>query len=266
MFRKKKKKVKRKKNIIQEYVEAILFAFVVAFLIKNYVFQNFKIPSSSMEQTMLIGDYLYGDRLKYYFTDPEREDFVIFQYPADPEEPGLTTVENPNPQQRREDYFLLIKPIYWDKVNWKFIWHQKKNVVKRIIGLPGDTIQIYNKQVYINGELFKRDYEQYIDSSIIPRDKGNLKWNNELMGSRDNFGPVIVPENKYFVMGDNRDVSADSRYWGFLDRKDITGTPLFIFFSYGKPPLTNIRDYVYEQRGMLRTRSSIRWKRFFKFY
>lgn len=266
MFRRKEKKIKRRKNIIQEYVEAILFAFVVAFLIKNYIFQNFKIPSSSMERTMLIGDYLYGDRLKYYFTEPEREDLVIFQYPADPPEPGLPAPNDPDPKLKRDNYELIIKPIYWDKANWKFVWHTKKNVVKRIIGMPGDTIQVVNKKVYINGEIFTGGYEQYVDSRIIPREAGNLKWGNEIMGSRDNLGPVVVPAGKYFVLGDNRDVSADSRYWGFLDRRDITGTPLFIFFSYGTPPHTNLKEYILEQRGLMQQRSEIRWERFLKFY
>ncbi|MBN1327513.1 MAG: signal peptidase I [Candidatus Cloacimonetes bacterium] len=266
MFKKKEKKIKRKKHLIQEYTEAILFAFVVAFVIKNYIFQNFKIPSSSMESTMLIGDYLYGDRLKYYFTEPQREDIVIFQYPADPAEPGLPTVENPNPKYSREDFALLLKPVYWDKINKKIIWHQKKNVVKRIIGMPGDTITVVNKEVFINGNSFVRDYEQHIDSRIVPYDRGDLYWNNEFMGSRDNFGPVIVPEDHYFVLGDNRDVSADSRFWGFLGRKEITGRPLFIFFSLGQPPAKDIRELVLRQQGIINPPSNVRWNRLFKFY
>jgi len=110
MFRKKEKKIKRKKNIFQEYLEAILFAFVVAFLIKNYIFQNFKIPSSSMESTMLIGDYLYGDRLKYYFTDPSREDLVIFQYPADPPAPGEPSFNDPDPIDQK----VYSQPFYYN--------------------------------------------------------------------------------------------------------------------------------------------------------
>lgn len=270
MFGKKKtkkvKRVKRKKNIIQEYLEAILFAFVVAFLIKNYIFQNFKIPSSSMESTMLIGDFLYGDRLKYYFKDPTREDLVIFQYPADPPEPGLPTLDTPYPALDRDNYELLIKPIYWDKHNSKVIWHAKKNVVKRVIGLPGDTLQVIDKKVYINGDLFEMGNEQYIDTRIIPYEDGNLYWGDTFMGSRDNMGPVVVPEEQYFVMGDNRDVSADSRYWGFLSRHDITGSPLFVFFSYGKPPYKSIRDYYLERRGLIRADSRIRWERILKFY
>jgi len=273
-WKKKEKKIKRKKNIIQEYAEAILFAFVVAFLIKNYIFQHFKIPSSSMEQTMLIGDQLYGDRTKFYFHDPERSDIVIFQYPADPEEPGLPSIEDPNPVQKRSDYLLLLKPIYWDKKNWKFKWHTKKNVVKRVIGMPGDEILVRDKEVYINGVIFSEGYEQYVDSTIIPRDHPNLTdrfkifWHEngekKFMGTRDNFGPVTVPDGKYFVLGDNRDVSKDSRYWGFLERKDITGTPAFVTFSSGKAPITDYQDYRLEQMGRLPRDSRIRFERFLK--
>lgn len=118
-------------------------------------------------------------------------------------------------------------------------WYEKKNVVKRVIGLPGDVVEVKDKDVYINGELFKKDYEQYLDNRTIPREYSHIQWNSKLsqgqkeiiMGSRDNIGPIVVPEGKYFVLGDNRDYSADSRYWGLLDREDITGTPLIIFFS-----------------------------------
>jgi len=265
MFKKKEKPIKRKKSTFQEYSEAILFAFVVAFLIKNYIFQNFKIPSSSMEQTMLIGDFLYGDRLKFFFTDPEQGDIVIFQYPADPEEPGMATVEVPHPSRSRDEFALLIKPIYWDKTNFKLKWHTKKNVVKRVIGMPGDKVELKNKKVYINDELFEIPTEQYIDRRNLSRAEGGCTWNDVPMGSRDNFGPVTVPEGEYFVLGDNRDVSKDSRYWGFLPRKDITGTPSFIFFSQGKPPITRYRDYYLEQQGIRNAKTTIRWKRMFKF-
>ena len=206
---KKKKKVVRKKHWIQDWFEAILFAFVVAMIIRNYTFQNFKIPTGSMESTLLVGDYLVANKLKYYFTDPQREDIVTFRYPDDPEEP-----------EPRDRYVRLIPPIYWDTERFFFAYYERKNVVKRVIGMPGDTIQMINKNVYINGELHQGGYEQYLDYRVIPR--------------RDNFGPIVVPENSYFVLGDNRDFSADSRHWGFLDRSDITGTPLFIFWSTGR--------------------------------
>jgi signal peptidase I len=262
MFKKKIKPVHRKKNTFQEYVEAILFAFVVAFLIKNYIFQNFKIPSSSMEKTMLIGDYLVANRLKYFFTEPKQGDIVTFQYPAQADEPGIPCYENKfSPPLERKDYALIIKPIYWDKVNFRFVIHAKKNVVKRVIGVPGDTVEIKNKRVYVNGQEYLTGKEQYIDSRIIPRYAGNLEWDGKPMGSKDNFGPVTVPEGKYFVMGDNRDVSADSRYWGFLDKHDINGTPLFIFFSYGPEPYNDIRDYIFRHG---KEKSEFRWNRIFK--
>lgn len=224
----KEKTIKIRKNTIQDWVEAILWAFVVAMVIRNYTFQNFKIPTSSMESTLLIGDYLVANKMKYFFTEPKREDIVTFRYPADPIEP-----------EPREQFIKLIPPVYWNKDKNFFTWYEKKNVVKRVIGMPGDTVEIKDKEVYINGQLFDKEYEQYLDYRIIPREYSHIQWTpdlakeqkNEVIGSRDNFGPVVVPKGKYFVMGDNRDLSADSRYWGFLDRKDITGTPLLIFFS-----------------------------------
>ena len=208
MKKKKKRKIVRKKHWAQDWFEAILFAFVVAMIIRNYTFQNFKIPTGSMESTLLVGDYLVADKLKYYFTDPQLEDIVTFRYPADPEEP-----------EPRDRYVKLIPPIYWSKDHCFFTYYERKNVVKRVLGLPGDTVQMIDKELYINGELHQGGYEQYLDRRIIP--------------GRDNFGPITVPKGKYFVLGDNRDYSADSRYWGYLDEADITGTPLFIFWSVG---------------------------------
>ncbi|MDP8200729.1 MAG: signal peptidase I [Candidatus Tenebribacter burtonii] len=253
MFRKKEKKIKRKKNIFQDYLEAILFAFVVAMLIRNYTIQNFKIPSSSMEKTLLIGDYLIGNKLKYFFTDPEQGDIVIFYYPADPEEP-----------EPRENFAKILGPIYLNKTTWLPKWHQKKNVVKRVIGMPGDVVEVKNKLAYINGEEYKCGTEQYIDRRNISRSEGRIYWDNEFMGSRDNFGPVTVPENEYFVMGDNRDVSGDSRYWGFLPREDIAGTPAIVTFSVGAKPIDSYRDFVLKYQRHLKGKSSVRWKRTLK--
>ncbi|MCK9329724.1 MAG: signal peptidase I [Candidatus Cloacimonetes bacterium] len=203
----KQKKIKFKKNWVQDWVEAALWAFVVAMIIRNYTFQNFKIPSSSMESTLLIGDYLVANKMKYFFNEPKRGEIVTFRNPDDPIEP-----------EPRDKFIKLISPIYWDKDKSFFTYYTKKDVVKRVIGMPGDTLFVRNKNVYINGKLFRTGHEQYIDL-------------NRTFPKRDNFGPVIVPDNKYFVMGDNRDNSLDSRFWGFLDKKDITGTPALIFFS-----------------------------------
>ncbi len=250
---KKKRKIKRKKNIFQDYLEAILFAFVVAMLIRNYTIQTFMIPSSSMEKTLLIGDFLIGNKMKYFFTDPKQGDIVIFYYPADSAEP-----------EPRENYEKILGPIYFDKTKWLPIWHQRKNVVKRVIGEPGDKVEVIDKKVFVNDEPYVVENEQYIHNRIIERSKGRIYWDHKFMGSRDNFGPVVVPENNYFVMGDNRDVSGDSRFWGFLPREFITGTPLITYFSVGEEPIESYRNYGLKQRGYLNKKNSIRWKRIFK--
>jgi len=234
---------KRKKPWLQDWIEAILFAFVVAMIIRNYTFQNFKIPSSSMESTLLIGDYLVANKVKYFFEDPKQQEIITFRYPADPIEP-----------QPREDFIKILPPIYWNKTEFQssdpsrltlfhLTYYSKKNVVKRVIGMPGDVVELKDKVTYINGKPFQHPYEQYIDENMKPDDivpdirdyweqhRDNWADKDHFMMNRDWFGPVKVPQGEYFVMGDNRDVSADSRYWGFLDRKDITGTPAIIFWS-----------------------------------
>jgi len=217
---KKAKTVKFRKNFWQDWGEAILWAFVVAMIIRNYTFQNFKIPTSSMESTLLVGDYLVANKMKYMFTDPKRGDIVTFRNPDDPERP-----------QPQDKYMRIIAPIYLYKdaksVKNLFKWHEKKNVVKRVIGMPGDIVEIKNKIVHINGEPFSNDYEQYEDAhNTYPK-------NHFFYKNRDNMDPIEIPKGKYFVLGDNRDRSLDSRFWGFLDRKDVTGTPALIFFSMG---------------------------------
>ncbi len=262
------KKFRKHKPAVQDWVEAILFAFVVAMIIRNYTFQNFMIPSPSMEKTLLTGDYLVANKLKYYFTDPQREDIVTFRFPKLEE----GTPEHPD---SKGNFIKLFHPLYinkkatFQKFPLTFLhlsYYARKNVVKRVIGLPGDTIELRDKIVYINGKRFERGYECYdipqptppqspmqIISQTLPYgfDDGYITrsdWyepyrvkgldekgfpNEKKIFNRDWFGPIKVPEGKYFVMGDNRDLSDDSRYWGFLDRSDITGTPWLIFFSKG---------------------------------
>ncbi|MFO7718013.1 MAG: signal peptidase I [Thermodesulfobacteriota bacterium] len=177
-------------NIVKEYAEALLIALVLAFFIRSFVVQAFKIPSGSMLQTLQIGDHLLVNKFVYGvqapFTDftvipvsdPEFQDIIVFEFPEDP----------------------------------------SKDFIKRIIGLPGDTIEVRDKDVYRNEEKLQEPYVQHTDSSIVPR--------------RDNFGPVTVPEGKYFVMGDNRDESYDSRFWGFVDQETIKGQAWIIYWSW----------------------------------
>ncbi|MDO9582939.1 MAG: signal peptidase I [Desulfomicrobium sp.] len=188
----------RWQTMLKEYAEALIVALILAFIIRSFVVQAFKIPSGSMLQTLQIGDHLlvtkfaYG--IKIPFTNsmiferegPERADIIVFEFPEDP----------------------------------------SKDFIKRVVAVPGDVVEIREKKLFLNGEEQHESYIQHVDTSTtVPR--------------RDNFGPVMVPENKYFVLGDNRDESYDSRFWGFVERDTIAGKALILYWSWES--LTNIR-------------------------
>ncbi len=190
----------KKKSTFREYAEAIIVALLLALFIRTFVVQAFKIPSGSMEPTLLIGDhilvnkFIYGIKLRVPFTSlnytlipistPKRNDVVVFIYPVDP----------------------------------------KKDFIKRVVGLPGDTVQIKDKKVYINHLPMEDPHGVHSDQMTIP----------EAEQPRDNTGPLIVPPNKLFVMGDNRDESYDSRYWGFVDKNEIIGKAFIIYWSWDR--------------------------------
>ena len=181
-----------KKPLWREYGEALLVALLLALVIRTFVVQAFKIPSESMLQTLLVGDHLLASKFSYgvkvpftnYYvykgSDPQRGEIIIFEYPNDPS----------------VDY------------------------IKRIVGVPGDIIEVRNKQLFRNGEPVKESYIRFTQPDRIEP-------------VRDNFGPVTVPEGKYFVMGDNRDNSLDSRFWGFVDRSAIRAKAWRIYWSWG---------------------------------
>ncbi|OGS43107.1 MAG: signal peptidase I [Elusimicrobia bacterium RIFOXYD2_FULL_34_15] len=201
-----------KKAVIEaiEWADTLIWSGVFAFLIMYFFLQAFKIPSGSMRNTLLEGDHLfvnkfvYGTRIFYpiisdstikikmkrvlVIKKPKRGDIVVFAAPPQALEP-----------QEREAGI-------------------KKDFVKRCIGIPGDTIEVKKKKLYINDVLQK---ESYVIISDI--------YNDNIM-TRDKFGPLTVPEGSYFMMGDNRDNSKDSRYWGTLDEKYIKGKPLLIYW------------------------------------
>lgn len=186
----------RKKGKLRENIEAIIIAIILALFIRTFVVQAFKIPSGSMQPTLKIGDhilvnkFIYGVKLPYARTtliplgSPERGDIIVFKYPEEPD----------------------------------------KDFIKRVIGIPGDTVEIRKKQVVVNGTPLQQDYGMHTDSNIIP---GRVN-------RRDNFGPVTVPEGAYFVMGDNRDNSYDSRFWGFVDESSIKGEAFIIYWSWDR--------------------------------
>ncbi|MFZ4438272.1 MAG: signal peptidase I [Syntrophales bacterium] len=184
------------KSKLREYIEAILLAIVIAFFIRTFVIQAYKIPSGSMKPTLLIGDHIlvskfnYGIKLPLIrstlipFGTPKRGDIIVFIYPED----------------------------------------RSKDFIKRLVGLPGDTIEIRNKNILLNGLSWNDTHGVHVDSLIIP---GSVQ-------PRDNFGPVTVPEGSLFVMGDNRDESYDSRFWGFVPMKDVLGKALVIYWSWNQ--------------------------------
>ena len=185
-----------KKGALRENIEAILVAIVIALFIRTFVVQAFKIPSGSMKQTLKIGDhilvnkFIYGVKIPYLhktlipIEDPKRGDIVVFRYPVDPD----------------------------------------KDFIKRVIGIPGDVIEIRDKQLYLNGKIVNHDYGIHTDPRIL----------GENVRPRDNFGPVTVPPHSLFVMGDNRDESYDSRFWGYVDYKAILGKAFIIYWSWDK--------------------------------
>ena len=182
------------KSKLREYIEAILLAIIIAFFIRTFVIQAYKIPSGSMKPTLQIGDHIlvskfnYGVKLPFLRSTlipigtPKRGDILVFIYPED----------------------------------------RSKDFIKRLIGLPGDTIEIRNKKIFLNSLPLNDTRGVHVDNLIIP---GSVQ-------PRDNFGPVTVPEDSIFVMGDNRDESYDSRFWGFVKMKDVLGKALIIYWSW----------------------------------
>lgn len=220
----------KKKSKIRKWIEDLVFVVVAVLLIRAFIVQAYRIPSGSMEPTLLIGDHLfackffYGIRIPFTdtrmleFREPRPGDIIIFRYP-----------------------------------------YERKDMIKRCIAVEGDIIEIKDKRVYVNNKLFPDSHAYFGDSHILPRleipqfeyqrawERSEFRAVINVM--RDNFGPVRVPSNHIFVMGDNRDYSFDSRCWGPLHKKWVLGNALVLYFSWNsKPPLHKIWQ-------------KVRWKR-----
>lgn len=183
-----------RKKLIREYVEAILIALLLALVIRAYIIQAFKIPSGSMIPTLLVGDHILVNKFIYGTNIPfSDKHFLVFKRP----EKG-------------------------DIIVFKYPEDPKKDFIKRVIATEGNILESKNKVIYVNGKTVMEPYTYHSDRNIRPR-------GNDL---RDNFGPLVVPPNKVFVMGDNRDQSYDSRYWGFVDVKEIKGEALIVYWSW----------------------------------
>ena len=197
------------KSIIREYAEAIVIAILLAFVIRVFVVQAFKIPSGSMIPTLLIGDHILVSKMAYGFQWPTDCKFHVSFPPVTCYSSSILW-EFGTPQRG-------------DIIVFRYPEDEEKDFIKRIIGLPGDKIHTKNKVVYINGKpLRDESYTQRIDPGII----------DGRINPRDNFGPITVPQESYFVMGDNRDQSLDSRFWGFVKIDKIKGRAFMSYWSW----------------------------------
>jgi len=199
-------KVKKKKSGLRENVEAILIAVFLALFIRTFIVQAFKIPSGSMKETLQIGDHILVNKFIYGVKIPFVQKTLI-----------------PIKEPRREDIIVF-----------KYPENPKLDFIKRVIGVEGDVIEIKNKKLYVNSKRMDRQYAVFMDSYTIP----------SVYNKRDSFGPVTVPQNALFVMGDNRDNSKDSRFWGFVDLSAVKGKAFMIYWSWNKDNSKSVLDYV----------------------
>lgn len=209
---------------LREYVDSLLVTVILALFGTTFVLQAFKIPSSSMEDTLLVGDHLLVNKFVFAgeagsllpYREVQRGDIIVFKYP----------------------------------------FYPYQHFVKRVVAVPGDRLRIVDRQVYLNGSPLEEPYKIHRRPVLpggfqdnFPPLEGYLPyasqsewadWAREL--ARQTMGEeLVIPPGKYFVMGDNRDNSQDSRYWGFVDRHNIIGRPLLIYWSFNGSPHTNAR-------------------------
>jgi signal peptidase I len=222
-----------RKSTIREYAESIVIAVILALFVRTWVVQAFKIPTGSMENNLLIGDHLlvnkfvFGptassiDRAVLPIRNIRRGDVVVFKYPDEPE----------------------------------------RDFIKRVIGLPGETVELRAKKVYIDGQSLDEPYVHFLQPASEAQEVTSFDV-------RERYGPVKVPDDQYFVMGDNRDNSQDSRYWGFLPAHYVKGRALMIYWSYE----SGREDYLDEGVGATAKRllsvvthffTKTRWERLF---
>ena len=197
----------KKKSVVREYAEALIVAILLALFIRTFVVQAFVIPSGSMLPTLQIGDYVLVNKFIYRFRPIHRDDIIVFKYP----------------KNEAEDY------------------------IKRVIGLPGETLEIRGTQVFINGRPLDEPYAVY----------GSTPFGAV---TRNALGPIQIPPGKLFMMGDNRDNSLDSRFWGLLDEKKVEGKALLVYFSDRSEDVPNA-SWVVRMVYVLVHPSLIRWNR-----
>lgn len=203
-----------------EWIKSLVIAFTLFLMIRAFVIEAFRIPTGSMEKTLLVGDFLLVNKAVYgaqvpgtsihlpAFGEPERGDVVVFTPPHEP----------------------------------------TKNYVKRLVGAPGDTLWMRDKVLFRNGDPVPEPYAQHVDPLDVHAP--GMRWQADYLlnpadrlhyrPTRDNWGPLVVPADRYFVLGDNRDDSEDSRYWGFVEGSAIKGKPLFVYYSFNPRTLRHV--------------------------
>lgn len=189
----------KKKGLVREYAESIAIAVLLALVIRTYLVQAFKIPSGSMEDTLAIGDHLLVSKFVYGTKIPFVDARVL----------------------------TLRDPRQGDVIVFEYPEDPSKDFIKRVIGVPGDVVEGKDKKVFVNGKPYENIHEVHKEKDIIPKE----------MNPRDTFGPVTVPANSYFVMGDNRDRSYDSRFWKFVRRDQIKGLAFIKYWSWDREKL-----------------------------
>ncbi len=201
-----------KKNFFKEYLEPIAIAILIALFIRSFVVQAFKIPSASMEPTLLVGDYLlvnkfiYGIRIPFtkiklfQFKKPQRGNIIVFIFPLDP----------------------------------------SKDFIKRVIGTEGEKVQVVQSKIFIDGKMIEDPWGTF-------EKIGSAEYRQAV----ENFGPVVVPKDSLFVMGDNRNNSEDSRFWGFLQTNAVLGEALIIYFSWDRNVGDLLRNIRWSRIGKL---------------
>jgi len=185
-----------KRSVVREYFESLTIAVILALFVRTWVFQAFKIPSGSMEPNLLIGDHLIVNKMVFSSASTGAERLLLPRRPI-----------------QRGDVIVFKSPEQPDR-----------DLIKRVIGLPGDRLELRRKKIHINGKPIDEPYAEFRPSTATE----DAPRTDDLL---EEYGPVTVPENQYFMMGDNRDNSRDSRYWGFLPLSYVKGHALFIYFS-----------------------------------
>lgn len=224
----------RRRSLGREVAESVVVAIVLALFIRTFLVQAFKIPTSSMEENLLVGDQLLVNKLVYSPTSgtwenlllgkraPRRGDVVVFKYPEDP----------------------------------------SRDFIKRVIGLPGEDLRIANKRVYVDGRPLDEPYVHFLRPPLPETHAG---YGLDDPASHGEWGPQRVPAGQLFVMGDNRDNSRDSRYWGFLPSDQVRGRAVLVYASFAPGDAAPGAGWWQAVGGLTSLVTRARWERFFHF-